>query len=67
MKSIEKNNLILGMVQDLLKKSTDDYNQARYTLLAVAKSDNLQNFVKALFAYTDTQRPLPIEMKGGVM
>ena len=62
---MNKEQIIISMAKDLIEMKTDTYQEVKLCLLAqTAKKKNLNNFVKKLFEYTDTQRPLAIGMKG---
>ena len=56
-------NTIVEMSKDLIAMDIDTYNEAKCTLQAQAKGKpGLERFIKSLFAFTDSKRPLLIEM-----
>lgn len=58
-------NTIVEMSKDLIAMDTNTYNEAKHTLQAWAKNEpNRERFIMSLFAFTDSKRPLLIEMKG---
>lgn len=55
---------IIEMTQILLQMQTDTYMQCKYILQAVSmEHQGTNNFVNKLFSFTDSHRPLLIEMK----
>lgn len=62
------NEVVTEMAKDLIKTTEDKYQEIRLALLAKTEDDEkLNDFIRKLFAYTDTQRPLMICMKGGAV
>lgn len=57
---------IIEMAQFLSKLRTDTYMKYKYMLLSVSRErQGVHNLIKVLFDFTDTCRPLLIEMKEG--
>lgn len=64
----EFNKIVLETVNELMKASTESYEEIRLTLLSRRSGDqNVDNYVKKLFEYTDKHRPLQIGMKRGAV
>lgn len=61
----EFNKIVLETVNELMKASTENYEEIRLTLLSRRSGDqNVDEYVKKLFEYTDKYRPLQIGMRG---
>lgn len=57
---------IQEMVDILMELGTERYTYFKYTILLSSKRDSkVNNFFVKLFDFTDKNRPLLIEMKGG--
>ena len=60
MSNNERNEMIIGMVNDLLEKGEEEYQKCKLILFSQTTHSTKLDFVCKLFAYTDKCRPLLI-------
>ena len=65
---MSNNEMIIGMVNDLLEKGEEEYQTCKLMLLnQTTHSAKLRDFICKLFAYTDKRRPLLIGMNKQIL
>lgn len=63
----EFNRILTEFINDMQSASTDEYMEIKLTLLSrKSQYKKVNDYLRTLFAYIDSHRPLLISMKEGV-